>query len=348
MFTNILFNILIQYLNITNIIKILPLSMLNLGIIPTSFLSTFEQVYIIAFIAIISLIIIAAIIYALSGILDSPNMRAWSRLQIYQAIVAGALLAFFVAILTLTYINPSQVLSSSNLLPPKCSSVTDIYQAATCDLSVFNNDAWNYTSAVGGIALLLSSTGGVAVNIPLTQTISFGFVNEDILPIGLESILTTLLQSLSLFFIISNILILLLAGAVFWFISFVTLGLVARAFGVTRSFGGSMVALGVGLGVVLPILVIIMYGFITTQLGNVDPLTVSGEIIGLALFLISFVGFNGYTFLPGNILFDFAALFSGMILIPFLIFTVLDAFIIDFSSAIGERIDFMSMLTGLL
>jgi hypothetical protein len=348
-----MFNILIyQNVGIFNILKIFLLSNLNFGIIPLSFLPLFEQVLFIAIIAILSLIIIAAIVYALSGVIDSPNMRAWSRLQIYQAIIAGALLIFFIAILVLTYINPNQLLSNSNLLPSKCSSVTDIYQAATCDLSVFNNDVWNYTSAIGGIALLLSGTGGIAVNVNVVPNIvSIGFSNEDILPVSLETILVTLLQSLSLFFIITNILIILLAGSAFWFVSFVTLGLVARAFGVTRSFGGSMIALGMGLGVVLPILVIIMYGFITTQLGNVNPFTVASEITGLVFFLIGFIGLNGAVFstnILGNVLFNFAVLLSGILLVPFLIFTVLDTFIIDFSNTIGERIDFMSMLTGLL
>jgi len=346
-----LFNIL----SLFNVLTFFSNSLLNFGIIPLSFLNLFYQAFIIAIIAILSLIIIATIVYLFSGVLDKPDMRAWSRLQIYQAIATGIILVFFISIIVLTYINPNQVLSSANLLPPHCSSVSDMYQAATCDLSVFNNDAWNYTYAIGAAAFLLSWTGGlnIALNIPLPfGSFTIGTDASSLLPLDLETTLNTLFSALSIFFIITNILIILLAGSVFWLISFVTLGLIARAFGVTRSFGGSMISLGLGLGIVLPILVIIMYGFITVQVGTVNIFTVFENIIGLSFFLIKFMTIGGGSFLSvnvlGDVLFKFAALFSGLFLIPFLIFTVLDAFIIDFSTAIGEKIDFISMLTGLL
>jgi len=357
---------LFNVLSLINIITFFSNSLLNFGIIPLSFLNLFYQAFIIAIIAILSLIIIAAIVYLFSGVLDKPDMRAWSRLQIYQAIATGIILVFFISIIVLTYINPNQVLSSANLLPPHCSSVSDMYQAATCDLSVFNNDAWNYTYAIGAAAFLLSWTGGldIAVNIPLafsrtagkfkisSGNLTIGTGTPSLMPLDLETTLNTLFSALSIFFIITNILIILLAGSVFWLISFVTLGLIARAFGVTRSFGGSMISLGLGLGIVLPILVIIMYGFITVQVGTVNIFTVFENILGLSLFLIKFMIFGKGSLISvnvlGDVLFKFAALFSGLFLIPFLIFTVLDAFIIDFSTAIGEKIDFMSMLTGLL
>jgi len=346
---------LFNVLSLINIITFFSNSLLNFGIIPLSFLNLFYQAFIIAIIAILSLIIIAAIVYLLSGILDKPDMRAWSRLQIYQAIATGIILVFFISIIVLTYINPDQVLSSANLLPPHCSSVSDMYQAATCDLSVFNNDAWNYTNAIGAVAFLLSWTGGldiaVKISSPTIGDFTVGTGTTSLMPLDLETTLNTLFSALSIFFIITNILIILLAGSVFWLISFVTLGLIARAFGVTRSFGGSMISLGLGLGIVLPILVIIMYGFITVQVGTVNIITVFENILGLSFFLIKFITIGGGSLISnvlGDVLFKFAALFSGLFLIPFLIFTVLDAFIIDFSTAIGEKIDFMSMLTGLL
>ena len=39
---------------------------------------------------------------------------------------------------------------------------------------------------------------------------------------------------------------------------------------------------------------------------------------------------------------------AGFTFIPFLNFIIVDTFIIDFSQAIGERMDFMSLLAGVV
>ncbi|MCL5433524.1 MAG: hypothetical protein M1538_00915 [Candidatus Marsarchaeota archaeon] len=318
------------------------------NIIPTSMIPTIIQTIIIGVIAISSIIIIAAIVYALSGLLNSPNMRAWSRLQVYQALISGALLIFFITILSITYINPNQILTGAGLLPNQCSNINDLYQAATCDMSVFNNDALSYISASGAVALTFAWTPSYNINIPLGNTFAIAFNNVNIVPVEMDDMLPLFFSFMMAIFILNNILLILLAGAVFWFVSFIIIGLLARALGITRSFGGSMIALGVGLGFVLPLLAILMYGFIDMQIGVVNAASITAELMGLIMFFVSYLFAQGaFPFSLGNTLFTLASIVAGLTIIPFLIFTVLDAFIIDFSSAIGERIDFMSMLAGL-
>ncbi|MGC8694641.1 MAG: hypothetical protein ACP5RI_03445 [Candidatus Micrarchaeia archaeon] len=319
-----------------------------LNIIPISMLSTVLQAILIGLIAVLTIIIIAAIVYSLSGIINSPNMKAWSRLQIYQAIITGALLIFFISILYLTYINPTSMLSSVNLLPSQCSNVNDMYQAASCDMYVFNNDALSYIDASGAIALTLAFAPSFTINIPLYNDFSISFANISIFPADMEDLLPLFFSFMMSIFILNNILLILLVGAVFWFVSFVVIGLIARALGVTRSFGGSMIALGVGLGIVLPILVILMYGFIDVQIGNVNAISIASELFGFMEFLFLYLFVQGqFPFSLSTVMLTLASIIAGLTIIPFLIFTVLDAFIIDFSTAIGERIDFMSTLTGL-
>ena len=39
---------------------------------------------------------------------------------------------------------------------------------------------------------------------------------------------------------------------------------------------------------------------------------------------------------------------AGLLLIPFVNFLIIDVFIIDFSKVIGEKMDFMKILTGII
>jgi len=50
----------------------------------------------------------------------------------------------------------------------------------------------------------------------------------------------------------------------------------------------------------------------------------------------------------GNWVFPFGLAIAGLTFIPFLNFTIVDAFIVDFSRAIGEKIDFMTLLLGII
>jgi hypothetical protein len=54
------------------------------------------------------------------------------------------------------------------------------------------------------------------------------------------------------------------------------------------------------------------------------------------------------TWLIGNIISYAGIVLLGISLIPLLNFLIVDTFIIDFSRAIGEKVDFMSLLTSII
>ena len=66
----------------------------------------------------------------------------------------------------------------------------------------------------------------------------------------------------------------------------------------------------------------------------------------LLLSLLPLIGGSGFA--AGPWVFAIAAVVAGLTFIPFLNFTIVDAFIVDFSKAIGERLDFMSLLIGVV
>jgi hypothetical protein len=50
----------------------------------------------------------------------------------------------------------------------------------------------------------------------------------------------------------------------------------------------------------------------------------------------------------GSVMTYLGLIIIGLVFVPLLNFIIVDTFIIDFSQAIGERMDFLSMLTGIL
>jgi hypothetical protein len=152
------------------------------------------------------------------------------------------------------------------------------------------------------------------------------------------------------------------------------IGLIARIFVITRSFGGAMIALGVGLGIIYPLMVCLTYGFVNVGMQQsfagivapavstvsmvswaLDPSTVSSAAISMLLGTspvfasvpapMTAAQLGGWFWGMVNYL---AFVSAGLVLIPFINFLIVDVFIIDFSQAIGERMDFMRLLTGIV
>jgi hypothetical protein len=151
----------------------------------------------------------------------------------------------------------------------------------------------------------------------------------------------------------------LISGAPLFLALLVSIGLVAWVLGFSRRFGGAMIAFGLGLGIIYPLLVSITYGFITNSMiiafGSGGIGSISGIASAVFQFLITFIQtifsvlFTGT--LPasaGTLLMEYGYIFAGLTFIPFLNFMILDAFIIDFSKVMGERISFMELINSLV
>lgn len=198
-----------------------------------------------------------------------------------------------------------------------------------------------------------------------------------------------LLNSLYVFFVLSQVQLILLSASGLIYAVLMAVGLISRAFGITRTFGGAMIAFALGIGVVYPIMTVISYGFITHALDNASndfycdfsfgaaqtfgigtSSCPSGGLFNTILDTISsFISGIFNSLVSGNFVsaaFDSTVIpavivpvmrayivFGGLVaigltFIPLLNLTVVDAFIVDFSQAVGERMDFLSLLTRLL
>ncbi len=322
-----------------------------------------------AFLIVVIVILVAAIVYMISGILNSPNARAWSRLQIYECLLAVIILLAFLAVSSVFSVNLYSTYSNAHLVGESgtgwssiygCNVATDLFQLATCDLAQFNLFAMGMFQALFDATLYASFTPGIhiAADIPLGTTnvnIDFGTELSSFFPQAADDTMGIFYSTLLLFYVLTQVQLFIIGGAVLWLSFFVTIGIIARTTGVSRSFGGAMIALGLGLGLIFPIMVSLTYGFIDYQLSTlVPPVSANGLLVSVYGYLLGLVGAlltSGLvsSILPtGSLVFAGGAAVAGLTFIPFLNFTIVDAFIVDFSKAVGERLDFLSLLSGLV
>ncbi len=329
-----------------------------------------------ASIAVLTVISAAALVYMLAGVITSPNARAWSRMQIYEGLLSMVLIAVFGAFSAMLFINPIGSFGGAasglsgvngvNVVPYVCNGAATMYELSTCDISTFVNTAMNYF-----VALYYAEWGTALVpglNLEITplytsgqSQIAFGGGVPSLFPSSVISMMSTAESGLLLLIMLNQLQVLILGSSILLLSFFMVLGLVARTFGFTRTFGGAMIAFGLGLGVIYPLLVSISYGFINVQMQCGAPvpasvslpgcLTPSGAAVGIFVLVtgLAFGAISGSSAaLPPVTIIQLGYLVTGLLIVPMLNFAVLDAFIIDFSKAIGERVDFMSLLGNLV
>ncbi len=322
------------------------LSLSNGGVLLYSLVTSWEAVAVIA--ALIT-ITIAAMVFALSSLINSPTARAWSRNQIYEVLLSLAMLLIFSAFAYLFLINPVNAFASMNLLPLQCgasSGVSNIFTLSACDLSTFNNYAFSSASTLYIASYVLGLSPGFSIKLamPTQPSISAELSLNSILPSAIENVLTISFNAILFMLVLNQIQLLIISSAYLFLFIFFAVGIIARTFGFARSFGGVMIAFAIGLGLIYPLLVSISYGFIDTQIS-------SSSISAITTLLVSLIA-SPFTLLYSasiTSIFTFVGyIAAGLTFIPFLNFLILDAFIVDFSSAIGERVSFMSLLSGLV
>jgi hypothetical protein len=312
-----------------------------------------------AVIAILLVIAVASIIYQLSGVTGSSNARAWSKMQVYEGLVSLLLIGIFGTFSYLFFLNPQGAFQSANLLPNSCGpvnapNVNNIYNLSTCDLSFFLLNATGYFEDLYYVGFIAgAATPGVILNFtPLNPVLGQSGVfvqlgDPSLLPSSMESLLTTADSGLLSFILLNQVQMILLSGSLLFLSFFMVLGLVARSFGFTRTFGGSMIAFGLGLGMVYPLLVSMSYGFIDVQLQQTSIASIGSSLASTIFSIVGSTVTNSPPALSTAVL-ETGYLLVGLLIIPLLNFAILDAFIVDFSKAIGERIDFMSMIGSVI
>ncbi len=324
--------------------------------------------------ATIAVIAVVAVLYQISPIFGRTDIKVWARAKIYDGIITIIFALIFLSFSTLIIVaNPVGALNSIGILPNSCnpaisnnpssSNIADIYGVASCDMYSFNNDAAGFTEAlyilgiIGGInpaAHIDLPVPGYPINIGTGSGLGISF---EVVAFPIQIVFQYIVpytQAYFLAILVSQLLQIVLSSSALLFSIFMILGLIARSFGITKSFGGAMIAFAIGLGFIYPLMASLTYGFIDTAIQNASA---SVSILSLAptlllgfLNLLPGIVFNGsisFAFLTPVFLYG-GFIATGILLIPLLNLIVVDAFIVDFSRAIGERMDLFSLLTRMI
>ncbi len=232
---------------------------------------------------------VSALIYMLAPILEGRGIKQWATFQIYEAVLSIALIFIFLGILSLFFINPQSTFQKAGIVPSTCqvSTVNTIFTMASCNIAQFNNAAFNVVYDIYALsalqALSPSYNGTVTIRPALDVQVKMQFAVPNIFTaisgssfsegLGITNIFSNLNTGLMMilnqvfdgFIIVSQLQLIVVSGSLLFFAFFMTLGLIARVFGFSRSFGGTMIALGLGIGLIYPMMVAISYGFIDSQ-----------------------------------------------------------------------------------
>ena len=331
----------------------------------------------IAAIALLVVITVSVIAYALSIMINNPNAAAWMKNQIFEGILSLALLVAFSSMAYVFFINPQNGYSAIGLLPSQCKSSSNIFELGECDMSTFNS----YASSLVDISLSASYLVGLSPGVSISASLgslpnpafqfSVGGSTKlgSIFPTDAFLPITVVISALLLAMLVSYTQAIILSLSIFFLLVFITLGLVARIFGFSRSFAGILISMGIGLGLVYPLMASITYGFIIVSMSTAFsslltnlPLIITALLAYIATSIGAGAGsatvLGAAAFLNGGaggtlsfIIQAFKAvgyIILGLTIIPMLNFIVLETFITDFSAAIGEKVTFLVLLSGLI
>ena len=322
--------------------------------------------------AVLAIISVFGILYALSPLMGRSDIRNWIRIKIYELLLSIVLILIFAAFSTsMIAADPHQIFSNFGMVTGSCDSptVNNFYVISICNLEQFNHNVGELNVLVYYISILSSINPGKKISL---GTISFtiGLSPENLNPV--VTFFGPLYGLVFITIILNQVQLLILSSSVLVFSILIAIGLIARSFGITRTFGGAMIALAFGIGIIYPILAGITYGIIDYGIAhsgiNIPVLigtvfaSYSGIIASSSIASIMPSWATTIVVVPSlatllaiiyEVFKDGILIYAGFIgigltFIPLLNFVIIDTFVLDFSQAIGERLDFISLLTTLV
>jgi hypothetical protein len=320
----------------------------------------------------IMMIGVLALMYMLAPLTGKNNIKEWTKVKIFDVLLGIVLIMIFAVFsTTICSVNVAGAYKSAGLMATSCNgapNVNNLYSVALCNVFQFNNDTRVYmNNIVFGGMMASSFLPEVELSVHMPEMPGLGIAAKIAPSISLTSALSDTLEVTYLLEMLNQVQIYLLGIAPLIFALFMAIGLISRLFGVTRSFGGAMIAFAIGIGFVYPLLASVTYGFLTNTMNNITVNIVSSFWLAIKtatfnLFkalldgMLIQLGSTPTTTLFGTgvlipiyqIIEYYGIIAVGLLFIPFINFIILDAFIRDFSSAIGERMDFMSLLTRMI
>jgi len=309
------------------------------------------------------IIFILAVIYLFAPLMGREDIRRNIGIMIYQTLFGIVLImAFGIFATWLCSFNAESLLQNLNLI--LATSIApqnaNLYETALYDLYLFTNYGalanTNTFSFLLYAALNIGPKFGIGINAPGIKDLGVSVEGAFTASSVLGSYFGYMNQAIGWLFIINDLQFIIISAAPIIFAIFVSIGLIARIFGFSRNFGGSLIALGVGIGFVYPLMVSITYGFINvaySQLHNsIFAITTSTFGTEIQSALVSVLKGKALTKAILSAIYSIINLFgftaTASLILPILNFVVVNTFVIDFSQAFGERLDFMSLLTNIV
>ncbi len=161
--------------------------------------------------------------------------------------------------------------ASTTANAPGCTGATQLFTLASCDLSVFNNATFALAEETFIASYAVDAIPGVSGKFGPVSTgigIDIRFEIPSLIPVlGSGKLLSYFYELMLMLMIFNQLQLIVISASVLFLALFLSIGLIARTLGFTRSFGGAMIAFGLGIGVVYPLLVAIMYGYIDVSVG---------------------------------------------------------------------------------
>jgi len=327
---------------------------------------------------ILFIFIFSAFVYAFGKILNMGSVKAWAKDQIYESFLSLFIGLIAIFILENFFLNQNfnTLLSSSGLLPKECSNQSDLFLIDECELEFFSNKIsdllWNIFSVDILFNALSNCALGASINLFNTLNVQLQLPLFSSLFTDLSDAISTIYEVLLIAFVLNSFQVYLLDAAPYIFLLFFPAGIVLRSFGLTRKVGGSMIAISIGFSLLFPILIAIGYGYILSSYSFylLSPSLLFVNIIsGFAANLASLANLQALAFVLSAVslipsiltllnlivmplLFgDFnsiAPFVLGLLIVPYIIFDVLENFIRSFSSTIGQEVSVIGWMGKLL
>jgi hypothetical protein len=318
-------------------------------------------------IAAVAMIGILSLMYMFSQFVGRESMRVWVKIKSYEIMLSLITVILFLFIVSFLFsLNFQQIFSAAGLVPVECLPPSlpssDFFSLAICNMHNFNQQLLNLNQLIYYIGLRLSIVPQIMINAgkAIQGTTGIPGLGGSILlqpPSAFSTLTGYMLDVLYFAFVLSQVQLLMLAAALLLFSLFMSVGLIARMFVITRSFGGAMIAFGIGFGILFPLMVNLTYGYINVGLDANSVIfsasSLATAIAGVfaialtALFAVSPFGGAFAGWLESFLTF-MGLIAVGLTIIPLLNFIIIDVFVADFSRAVGERMSFMSLLTNLI
>ena len=364
---------------IQNIIQLYILQIVTPGgnCIATNLYSCFQPMYTawfsIAGIAAVAVLGILILIYSLFRFTGRSDITVWTRVKIYDVLLSIVLIIAFAYAANIIYNLPLGYLNTNmGIVPTEClGSMYNIYSLSVCDMSTFNYFTGRLNLEQYYLMLIMGTIQpslGVSISYPsFFGSIFSGKLSAEISFISADisyKYLGTFVDAIYVFVLGNDLQLIILSSAAVIFAILMSLGLIARIFGISRTFGGAMIAFALGIGILYPILTIIDYGFINVAVDKVYPASISfmlsllipgvatggltSVLYGAIVYFNYLLGNNIAAILPTYLFAYVGIIWIGLTLIPLINLVIVDVFIIDFSQAIGERMDLLSLLIRIL